>query len=168
MKPRDPLTKIKPLERLARTLTPLRKKKKKIVFTNGVFDLLHRGHVTYLNQARKQGDLLVVALNDDASVKRLKGDSRPLHILSDRILTLAALECVDYVTWFSDDTPLEAILKLKPTLIVKGGDYAADAQPGSSKYIVGTQECSAWGGKSKVLPFVDGYSTTEIIRKSRG
>jgi D-beta-D-heptose 7-phosphate kinase/D-beta-D-heptose 1-phosphate adenosyltransferase len=163
LKPRDPLSKVKNRSALKKIAA----KKKKIVFTNGVFDILHRGHVTYLNQARKQGDLLVVALNDDASVKRLKGDSRPIHTLSDRILTIAALECVDYVTWFSEDTPLETILELKPSIIVKGGDYSPSAPPSSKKYIVGTLECKKWGGKSKVLPFVDGYSTTKILSRSR-
>ena len=164
MKPRDPLTKVKSRAALKKLIA--KSKKTKIVFTNGVFDILHRGHVTYLNQARKQGALLVVALNDDASVKRLKGDSRPFHTLSDRILTIAALECVDYVTWFSEDTPLETILALKPAVIVKGGDYSPSASPGSKKYIVGTAESKSWGGKSKSLPFVDGYSTTKILNRS--
>ncbi len=165
MKPRDPLTKIKTRAALKKLAAKF--KKKKTVFTNGVFDILHRGHITYLNQARKQGDLLVVALNDDASVKRLKGDSRPIHTLSDRILTIAALECVDYVTWFSEDTPLDTILALKPALIVKGGDYSPTAAKASKEYIVGTTECKTWGGKSKVLPYVDGYSTTKILNRSR-
>jgi D-beta-D-heptose 7-phosphate kinase/D-beta-D-heptose 1-phosphate adenosyltransferase len=161
MKPRDPLSKVKKPEALKRLFAKSRGKK--IVFTNGVFDVLHRGHVTYLHQARKLGDILVVALNEDESVRRLKGPTRPVNLLSDRLLTLAGLECVDYVTWFGDDTPLRLVEMIRPKVLVKGGDYSADAPEGSAKYIVGTKEVRGWGGKSKALPFVDGYSTTKTI-----
>src|SRR5690606_36433286 len=129
---------------------------KKVVFTNGVFDILHRGHVTYLHQAKKLGDILIVAVNDDESVRKLKGPSRPVNRISDRMLTLAGLEAVDYVTWFGDDTPLRLIEMIRPKVVVKGGDYSSSAKPGSPRYIVGTREVRAWGGKSKALSFVDG------------
>jgi D-beta-D-heptose 7-phosphate kinase/D-beta-D-heptose 1-phosphate adenosyltransferase len=163
MKPRDPLSKVKKPEALKRLFAKARGKK--IVFTNGVFDVLHRGHVTYLHQARKLGDILVVALNEDESVRRLKGSSRPVNLLSDRLLTLAGLECVDYVTWFGDDTPLRVVEMIRPKVLVKGGDYSATAPEGSARYIVGTKEVHGWGGKSKALPFVDGYSTTKTIER---
>jgi len=155
---RDPLSKIKKPDTLKRILAKYRGPKRKIVFTNGVFDLLHRGHVTYLNQARRLGTLLVVALNEDESVKKLKGPTRPINTLSDRMLTLAGLECVDYVTYFSESTPLEVIRQLKPMILVKGGDYAI-------KDIVGADDVMDWGGQVKALPFVEGYSTTQLIQK---
>jgi D-beta-D-heptose 7-phosphate kinase/D-beta-D-heptose 1-phosphate adenosyltransferase len=165
--PRDPLSKVKKAESLKRLLASARKSRKKVVFTNGVFDLLHPGHVTYLHQARKLGDLLVVALNEDESVRKLKGPTRPVNRLSDRLLTLAGLECVDYVTWFGDETPLRLVNLLRPHVLVKGGDYSATAPEGSPKYIVGTKEVRAWGGKSRALPFVEGHSTTKTISRMR-
>lgn len=167
MAPRDPLSKIKKPESLKRLLAKGRGPKRKIVFTNGVFDLLHRGHVTYLNQARKLGTLLIVALNEDESVSKLKGPTRPVNLLSDRMITLAGLECVDYVTWFGEDTPLELIRLLKPNVLVKGGDYSPGAPLGSSKYIVGADDVMSWGGSVKALPFVEGYSTTKILAHRR-
>lgn len=154
---RDPLSKIKKPESLKRLLAKYRGPRRKIVFTNGCFDILHKGHVTYLNQARKLGTLLVVAMNEDDSVKRLKGASRPVNTLSDRMLTLAGLEAVDFVTWFGEDTPLEIIELLKPNVLVKGGDYEI-------KDIVGADEVMSWGGSVKALPYVDGYSTTKLIQ----
>ncbi len=133
---------------------------KNVVFTNGVFDILHRGHVSYLERARKLGDLLVVAINSDASVKRLKGPARPINPLADRMFVMAGLECVDYVTSFGEDTPLETIRKLKPKVLVKGGDYRIST-------IVGAPDVIGWGGKVKTLSFVEGRSTTKIIEKSR-
>ena len=162
MKARDPISKVKKPEALKRLLA---RSKKKVVFTNGVFDILHRGHVTYLHQAKRLGEILVVALNEDDSVRKLKGPTRPLNRLSDRLLTIAGLESVDYVTWFSEETPLRVIKLIRPKVLVKGGDYSPDAPAGTSKYIVGTKEVRAWGGKSKALPFVDGYSTTKTIAK---
>lgn len=153
---RDPKEKIKSPQTLRRILLRHRGPKSKIVFTNGVFDVLHRGHVTYLLQARKLGSLLVVALNSDASVKRLKGPTRPYHTLDDRLFTLASMEAVDYVTFFEEDTPLDVIKLLKPKILVKGGDYDVAT-------IVGGTEVLANGGIVKTLPFVDGHSTSKIL-----
>lgn len=167
MVPRPILSKVKSPEALKRLLRKTANtskgaskssKKSQIVFTNGVFDLLHRGHVTYLQQARKLGTLLVVALNGDDSVKRLKGPKRPLNTLSDRLVVMAALESVDYVTWFDSDTPLELIQLLKPDVLVKGGDYKLQE-------IVGYADVTNRGGKVKSLSFIDGHSTTKTIEK---
>jgi len=153
-------SKIKSPEALARILKANRGKTGPVVFTNGCFDLLHKGHVSYLEKARQQGGALVVALNNDESVKRLKGPERPLNPLEDRLEVMAALESVDYVTWFSDDTPLSAILKIRPDILVKGGDWALDQ-------IVGGKEVISWGGKVKSLNFIEGRSTTQIIERAR-
>jgi rfaE bifunctional protein nucleotidyltransferase chain/domain len=131
---------------------------KKIVFTNGCFDILHKGHVTYLNEARKLGDLLLVGLNSDASVKRLKGPERPINNELDRQFVLSQLKAVDFVEIFDQDTPLELILKVKPSILVKGGDWKIEQ-------IVGAKEVLASGGEVFSLNFVDGYSTTSIIHK---
>jgi rfaE bifunctional protein nucleotidyltransferase chain/domain len=131
---------------------------RKIVFTNGCFDILHRGHVTYLNEAKKLGDLLVVGLNSDSSVKRLKGLDRPINSEEDRSFVLGQLKAVDFVEIFSEDTPLNLILKIKPQILVKGGDWKIDQ-------IVGAREVISWGGEVYSLNFVDGYSTTSIIQK---
>lgn len=161
MKPRPLLKKILPAQKLARVLKQRSSRHAKVVFTNGCFDLLHKGHVTYLEQARKLGSALVVALNSDKSVKRLKGPERPLNTLADRLEVMAALECVDYVTWFEEDTPLEVILALRPKVLVKGGDWKPEQ-------IVGAAEVLSWKGKVKSLPYVAGRSTTELIEKARG
>jgi len=131
---------------------------KRIVFTNGCFDILHRGHVTYLAEARKLGDLLIVGLNSDASVKRLKGPERPINNEADRQYVLSQLKSVDFVEIFTDDTPLELIKKINPKVLVKGGDWKIDQ-------IVGGKEVIASGGDVFSLNFVDGYSTTNIIHK---
>lgn len=131
---------------------------KRIVFTNGCFDILHRGHVTYLNEARKLGDLLVIGVNSDASVKRLKGPERPVNAEKDRAYVLAQLKAVDFTEIFTEDTPLNLILKVKPKILVKGGDWKIDQ-------IVGAKEVIADGGDVFSLNFVDGYSTTSIINK---
>ena len=136
----------------------LENKGKKIVFTNGCFDILHRGHVTYLAEARKLGDLLVIGLNADASVKRLKGPERPINNEEDRKYVLSQLKSVDFVEIFTEDTPLNLILKVKPKVLVKGGDWKIDQ-------IVGAKEVIADGGDVFSLNFVDGYSTTSIIHK---
>jgi D-glycero-beta-D-manno-heptose 1-phosphate adenylyltransferase len=134
---------------------------KPVVFTNGVFDVLHRGHATYLAQARALGGSLVVALNTDASAKRLgKGPDRPLNNEQDRAAVIAALESVSLVTWFDEDTPLELITALKPDLLVKGGDYDMDT-------LAETAVVKAYGGKAMAIPFVDGYSTTALVKKIR-
>ena len=131
---------------------------KKIVFTNGCFDILHRGHVTYLAEAKKLGDLLVIGLNSDASVKRLKGPDRPINNEDDRKYVLSQLKSVDFVEIFTEDTPLNLILTIKPKVLVKGGDWKIDQ-------IVGGQEVIADGGDVFSLNFVDGYSTTSVIQK---
>lgn len=159
-KPRAPKEKIKSPESLRRILLRHRGPRAKTVFTNGVFDVLHRGHVTYLFQARSLGSVLIVALNSDDSVKRLKGPKRPYHTLEDRLFTVASLESVDYVTYFDEDTPLELIKLLKPKILVKGGDYDVAK-------IVGGAEVIANGGVVKTLPFVDGHSTTKILNANQ-
>lgn len=131
-----------------------------VVFTNGCFDLLHRGHTDYLAAARALGDLLIVGLNTDASVRRLKGEGRPVTPQEDRARVLAALECVDAVTLFDEDTPLDLIIALAPDVLVKGGDYRADD-------IVGAEVVRAGGGRVVVLPFSAGRSTSDLIRRIR-
>jgi len=128
----------------------------RLVFTNGCFDILHRGHVEYLYQARTMGDALVVAVNTDASVERLKGPGRPVVPQGDRALVLAALESVTAVTVFHEDTPRELLAALLPDVLVKGGDY----DPGE---IVGREEVEAAGGRVEVIPYIEGRSTTELI-----
>jgi len=131
------------------------------VFTNGVFDVLHRGHVMYLAQARALGGSLIVALNTDASVKRLgKGDDRPLNQDADRAIVMAAQEAVSLVTWFDEDTPVEIIGEIRPDILVKGGDY--DMQK-----LAETKLIESWGGHALALPFVQGYSTTALVKKIR-
>ena len=133
-----------------------------LVFTNGCFDLLHRGHATYLAQARALGASLVVGVNSDASVKRLsKGAERPVNTLHERMAVLAALESVNLITWFDADTPLELIRASKPDVLVKGGDWKAEN-------IVGAREVSAWGGKVHSIPFLYQTSTTAVLEKIRG
>jgi len=132
-----------------------------LVFTNGVFDILHRGHVTYLAQARGLGASLVVALNTDASVKRLgKGEDRPINILEDRAAVVAALQAVDLVTWFDDDTPLALILACRPEVLVKGGDWPPER-------IVGAAEVRGWGGSVHAIPFLFDRSTTRTLSRIR-
>jgi len=133
----------------------------KLIFTNGVFDVLHRGHVSYLAQARALGDRLVLGLNTDASAKRLnKGPDRPLNDEADRAMVMAALESVSLVTWFDEDTPKALIAALRPDVIVKGGDYDMERLPE-------TALVRSWGGQAVALPFVDGYSTTRLVQKIR-
>jgi rfaE bifunctional protein nucleotidyltransferase chain/domain len=132
----------------------------RLVFTNGVFDLIHRGHVEYLNAARELGDALVVGINTDASVRRLKGSDRPIANESDRAIVLAGLEAVDAVTLFDEDTPRKLIADLLPDVLVKGGDYTPDA-------VVGREEVEAAGGRVVIIPLVDGRSTTGLIRRIR-
>ncbi len=132
-----------------------------VVFTNGVFDVLHRGHAVYLAQARELGASLVVALNTDASARRLgKGPDRPLNNQQDRAVVMAALEAVSLVTWFDEDTPLQLIAQLRPAMLVKGGDYDM-SQLAESRLV------ESYGGKAQALPFVSGYSTTELVRRIR-
>ena len=132
-----------------------------LVFTNGVFDIVHRGHVTYLAEARALGAALVVALNSDASVRRLgKGDDRPINTLADRAAVLAALESVTLVTWFEEDTPLARILQCRPDHLVKGGDWAPDK-------IVGAAEVRGWDGEVHSIPFRHDRSTTNLLSRIR-
>ncbi|OSI12223.1 D-glycero-beta-D-manno-heptose 1-phosphate adenylyltransferase [Neisseria canis] len=141
-------------ERIAKLPRPL-------VFTNGCFDILHRGHVTYLAQARETGEALVLALNTDASIKRLgKGDDRPINSLENRAAVAAALGCVDLVTWFDSDTPAELIEAIKPDIMIKGGDWPVDK-------IVGAPETLARGGKVYSIPFLHQTSTTQTLEKIR-
>lgn len=132
--------------------------KKKIVFTNGTFDILHRGHVSYLEKAKKFGDILVVGVNSDASVRSYKGPGRPVNPESDRLFVLAALQSVDYVVLFSDPTPLKLILKLRPDVLAKGADWKIPD-------IVGAKEVLATGGQVKRIHFVKGKSSTRIINR---
>jgi rfaE bifunctional protein nucleotidyltransferase chain/domain len=132
------------------------------VFTNGVFDIVHRGHVSYLSRARGLGDALIVGVNTDASARRLgKGAGRPLNGESDRALVVAALECVDGVCLFDEDTPRELVTELLPDVLVKGSDYQISE-------IVGRAEVEAAGGHVVLVPFLEGYSTTDLVRRIRG
>ena len=134
---------------------------RKRAFTNGVFDVLHRGHVTYLAEARALGGSLIVALNGDASTRRLgKGDDRPINTLEDRMAVIAALECVALVTWFDEDTPLQRILEARPDVLVKGGDWPIDK-------IIGGEEVKSWGGSVHTIAFQFERSTTDTIAKIR-
>lgn len=140
--------------KLDNLLSEYRKENKKIVFTNGCFDILHRGHVEYLQRARELGDLLVLGLNSDNSVKRLKGNDRPINNETDRAIVLSALECINYISIFDEDTPLELIKIVKPDILVKGGDYKIED-------VVGRE----FAKETVLIDFVDGYSTTNIIKK---
>jgi rfaE bifunctional protein nucleotidyltransferase chain/domain len=132
-----------------------------LVFTNGVFDILHRGHVTYLDEARALGAALAVALNSDASARALgKGDDRPINALEDRLAVVAALESVSLVTWFEEDTPLARILECRPDHLVKGGDWAPER-------IVGAAEIAGWGGKVHSIAFRHDRSTTKLLSRIR-
>jgi len=133
----------------------------RVAFTNGVFDLLHPGHIDILRGARATGDALVVGLNSDASVRRLKGPERPVRSEAERAYVLAALETVDVVTVFEEDTPLELVRFLRPDVIVKGGDYSPDT-------VVGAADVRSWGGQCVIVPLTPGQSTTGIIERLRG
>ena len=145
-------------EELVRQRVQMRRERKQLVFTNGCFDLLHPGHVRYLNQARSLGDALVVALNSDRSVRALKGEGRPILTQRERAEVMAALESVDYVTIFDEETPRELIAVLLPDILVKGGDWSIEE-------IVGREEVEAAGGKVLSLPYVEGSSTTDILER---
>lgn len=152
-------SKICPPERLGERLAALARP---LVFTNGVFDLLHRGHVTYLARARALGASLLVALNGDASARRLgKGADRPLNPLADRAAVVAALASVDLVTWFEEDTPIALIHAIRPEVLAKGGDWPAER-------IVGGAEVRGWGGSVHSIAFEHERSTTDLVRRIRG
>jgi D-beta-D-heptose 7-phosphate kinase/D-beta-D-heptose 1-phosphate adenosyltransferase len=151
-------SKFHPAQELATILAELRRQGKRIVFTNGCFDLLHPGHIYTLTQAKAMGDVLVVGINSDLSVKRLKGEHRPILTEEERLLLLSALEAVQYVTVFNEDTPLELIRQLRPQVLVKGGDWSPEA-------VVGRQEVEKDGGIVVVIPYQPGFSTTRIIER---
>ena len=152
------LNKLCPREALPARLATL---PRPLVFTNGVFDVMHRGHAIYLAQARALGASLVVALNTDASARRLgKGPDRPLNNEQDRAILVAALGSVDLVTWFEEDTPEQLIAAIRPDILVKGGDYDMRKLPE-------TALVASWGGRALALPFVEGYSTTALVRRIR-
>jgi rfaE bifunctional protein nucleotidyltransferase chain/domain len=151
-------TKILALSKLQKELTRLRKAGKTIAFTNGCFDILHLGHVTYLEQSKKDNRVLVVGLNSDASTRRLKGPSRPVNPQNARAAVLAALESVDFVVIFNEDTPLKLIEAVKPDILIKGADY-------KNQTVVGSNVVKARGGKVEFIKFVDNFSTTKIIEK---
>lgn len=156
--------KILPLERAYEVVDELKRQGKRVVFTNGCFDLLHPGHTRYLAEARKLGDVLLVAVNSDSGVRAIKGPGRPFLPEGERAEILAALECVDYVTIFSDLTPQAIIARMLPRVLVKGGDWEPDQ-------IVGRAEVAAAGGKVVSIPLVPGFSTSAIIQaacKNRG
>ncbi len=152
------LNKITDLPSLKTQISTWKVEGKKVVFTNGVFDLLHIGHITYLAKAAELGDKLIIGLNSDASVKRIKGDDRPVNDQNSRAMLLAALFFVDAVVVFEEDTPQQLITALLPDILVKGADYAIEN-------IVGAKEVMANGGEVKTINFVDGYSSTSIIQK---
>ncbi|HNY49643.1 MAG TPA: D-glycero-beta-D-manno-heptose 1-phosphate adenylyltransferase [Smithella sp.] len=152
------MDKILDRETLRTKLNELRNQGKKIAFTNGCFDILHVGHVRYLREARKTGDVLVLALNSDSSVRALKGEKRPLVSEQERAEVLAALEFIDYVTIFPELTPLELINFLKPDVLIKGGDWPEEK-------VVGREEIKQWGGRVAIIPEVEGKSTTNVIEK---
>jgi rfaE bifunctional protein nucleotidyltransferase chain/domain len=153
--------KITDLPTLQQTVAGWKQQGQKIVFTNGVFDLVHIGHLTYMAKAAELGHKLIIGLNSDASVKRLKGESRPINKQDSRALLLASLFFVDAVVVFEEDTPLNLISTLLPDILVKGGDYAIEN-------MVGAKEVMANGGEVKTLDFVDGYSSTSIINQIKG
>ena len=156
--PRDPASKVHDLQgaRLWRE-----SQRGRVVFTNGVFDLLHPGHVDVLLGARRYGDALIVGLNSDASVRRLKGPDRPVRSEADRAYVLGAVEAVDCVVVFDDDTPLELVRSLRPDVLVKGGDYTEET-------IVGSADVRSWGGDVRIISLTPGQSTTNIIQALRG
>ncbi len=150
--------KIKSPKQLVKIISKYKKKKRKIAFTNGCFDILHPGHISYLEEAKRKSDVLIVALNADSSVRRIKGQARPISKLRDRQRIVAALESVDYVTSFSETTPLRLISRLKPDLLIKGGDWKATD-------IVGRKVVAKYGGKAVSVKYKKGYSTSSIVKK---
>ncbi len=150
--------KIKSLKDLKKIISGLRAKNKKIVFTNGCFDILHYGHVKYLEDAKNKGDVLVVAVNSDKSIRRIKGTGRPVVKQQDRMGVIAALASVDYVTLFNQDTPIKVIQELKPDVLIKGSDWQKER-------IVGADFVCGYGGKVATVKLVAGHSTTKLINK---
>ena len=151
-------TKIKKADILADIVVKLKKQGKKVVFTNGCFDIIHFGHVKYLEEAKKKGDILIVAINSNSSIKRIKDSSRPIISQHDRTGVIAALQSVDFVTVFNDSTPLNLIKKIKPDILIKGSDWKKDN-------IIGADILKKYGGKVLQAKFLKGYSTSKIIKK---
>lgn len=152
------MNKLIPIDSSRRFFSNLKSKGNKIVFTNGCFDLLHPGHIDYLERAKKLGDLLVIGLNEDDSIKILKGNQRPINNLNFRSTMLAALNSVDFIVPFKEETPANLIQEIEPQVLVKGGDYTIDN-------IVGAEFVQQTGGEVLVIPFLDGYSSSSIISK---
>lgn len=154
------MNKLQTAEELKRTIAQWKVKDNTVVFTNGCFDILHAGHIHILEEAKKQGDKLIVALNTDTSVKKLKGKNRPINAELDRAKIISAIEVVDVVVLFNEETPLNLIIALKPNVLVKGGDYTKNE-------IVGAKEIEHWDGKVVIIPFLEGFSSTSIIEKMK-
>jgi len=152
------LNKIQSQARLKGVIDKLRKQGARIAFTNGCFDILHYGHIKYLQLAKGASDVLVLGLNSDASVKRIKGEKRPVNRQIDRLRVLAALSCVDYITVFNQDTPLKLIKLLRPDILIKGGDWETDK-------IIGAEFVKGYGGRVLTIPYLKGYSTTGLIAR---
>jgi D-beta-D-heptose 7-phosphate kinase/D-beta-D-heptose 1-phosphate adenosyltransferase len=148
------------LQRLVQRVESYREQGRRVVFTNGCFDILHRGHIAYLNRAKALGDVLIVGLNSDASVSRLKGPERPINSLDDRAQVLAALSAVDHIVPFDDDTPIDLIRIVKPDVFVKGGDYTVESLPEAPTV-------AGMGGEVRILPYIDDQSTSRIIERVR-
>jgi rfaE bifunctional protein nucleotidyltransferase chain/domain len=148
---------VAPLDAVAASVQKLQSAGKTVVFTNGCFDILHSGHIDLLRRARALGDALVVAINSDSSIRRIKGSGRPIVPQHERAELLDGLEVVDFVSWFEDDTPLQAILTIHPDVLVKGADWTDN--------IVGQREVEGWGGKVLSLPLIEGSSTTGIVER---
>jgi D-beta-D-heptose 7-phosphate kinase/D-beta-D-heptose 1-phosphate adenosyltransferase len=146
------------VRKLSKLRTTMRRQRKKVVFTNGAFDIIHRGHVEYLQAARRLGDVLIVGLNTDSSIRRIKGRGRPVNSSKDRAIVLAALSCVDFVCFFREDTPYKLIRVLVPDILVKGADWKVDE-------IVGKDVVESRGGKVKTIRFIHGRSTTNTIER---
>lgn len=153
-------SKVKSLVELKPIVQRIQREGKTVVWTNGCFDILHAGHVTYLIEAARQGDVLIVGLNSDASVREVKGPGRPINAEAERALVLSALECIDYITIFSDASPLPLLEELRPGVYAKGGDYALDTIHQEERRLV-----EGYGGTICIVPGVQGLSTTEIINR---
>jgi D-beta-D-heptose 7-phosphate kinase/D-beta-D-heptose 1-phosphate adenosyltransferase len=156
----SPLNKALPLDRLSKEVETRRKLGQKIVFTNGCFDVLHAGHVDYLEEARRQVDFLIVGLNSDAGIRKLKGSKRPVNPLEARVRVLSGLQAVQYVVVFDEETPLRLIQELRPDVLVKGSDYHREE-------VVGADLVESYGGQVYLAPIRPGYSTTGLLEKMR-
>lgn len=149
--------KVKPLSQLIKIIPKLKKHGKRIVFTNGCFDLMHYGHAKYLEEAKRKGDILIVGVNSDASIRRIKGKKRPIIGEEDRLHLVAALESVDFAVLFKEDTPLDTIMKIRPDILIKGADW-------KNKGIVGADFIKSYGGMVSTVELVKGLSTTNLIK----